>query len=111
MAPLYNTERPGGNGCLFFLLIVFTFKFEGRWKTRAHLWIPGFVSGEGLLGRFQGLRPGWRWRFGHGIGTRVKRIKKTVVPVVDAGKVGIVGKQRWEKRLASGEFSKSGRWF
>ena len=74
MAPLYNTLRPAGNGCLFFLLIVFTFKFGWRWKKGVELWIPGLVCDGALFaeflplaeGRAEELRVGSSWGLGSG---------------------------------------------
>ena len=44
MATLYNTARLDGNGCLFFLLIVFILAFECAWKTGFLLWITWLGS-------------------------------------------------------------------
>jgi hypothetical protein len=96
--------RTGGSGCLFFFLIVFISAFLCAWKTGVLLWItfPRFQSRSGLIAHqpFTPLDDARRLvavsvclHGATGIEEKGNRLKeKTVVPVVQAGKVEILPK-------------------
>jgi hypothetical protein len=48
LATLYNTRLASGNGCLCFLLIVFTFTLERAWKTGHFSGFRGFFAGAAM---------------------------------------------------------------